>query len=124
MSPFTPEGDLMGQIATILSRLVIGLFTWLEAALPIILPASLAAYLYGKHFGYSGPALKLFVATGVFASVIGTPVVLQVVGLDIEIWRTAICCGIAVFCYRGVIWAESVIRQKLGIDRRKNDERE
>lgn len=109
---------MWSQIIAALGRMALASVLYLERALPVILPASLAAYLFGKHFGYRGAALRLFVATGVFVSVVGTPVTLWALGLDIDIWRTAICCGLSVFCVKLVKWAEAWIVKRLGINRR------
>lgn len=69
--------------------------------------------------------MRLFVATGVFCSVVVTPVILKQFGLDIQTWQTIVCCSVSVLCYKGVKWVEGLIIQRLGLDRRNicdNDE--
>lgn len=125
MAPYTtPEPgdiDMWAQILNALGRMVLAAILSLEKALPLIIPGGIAAYLFGKHFGYRDAALRLFVMTGIFVSVVGTPVALNVFGLDINIWETAICCTMSAFCIKGVKWAELWIMKRLGIDRRSSD---
>lgn len=121
--PVAPEPgdvDMWAQILAALGRMLLASVLYIERALPLIVPASIAAYLYGQHFGYRGAALRLFVYTGVFVSLVGTPAALWALGLDIEIWRTVICCALSAFCIKGVGWAEEWIARKLGIERRNS----
>ena len=111
---------MWSQILAAFGRMALGSVLYLERILSLAVPAALAAYLFGRHFGYRGAALRLFVATGVFVSVVGTPAALWALGLDIELWRTIICCALSVFCVKGVKWAEAWIIKRLGIDRRDN----
>lgn len=125
MSPHVPpesgDVDMWSQVLAALGRIVLASVLYMERALYIVVPAGIAAYLFGQHFGYRGAALRLFVYTGVFVSVVGTPVALQTLGLDIELWRTVVCCGLSVFCVKGVSWTEAWIAKKLGIDRRRDE---
>lgn len=122
MSPTVPpesgDIDMWSQALAVFGRVALAAVLWLERMLPIILPATAAAYLYGKRFGYRGAALRLFVVTGVFAAIVGTPVALWTLGLDVNLWQTVICCGLSVFCVKMIDWAEAWIVKQLGIDRR------
>ena len=91
----------------------------IEQMLPFVVPAGVAAYLYGRHFGYTGAALRLFIMTGVFISVIGTPVVLFYFGLAHETWSPFVSSALSVTCYSSVKWLEAVIAKRLGIERRR-----
>jgi len=119
MSILPPEdADVFVSIVAVVGRMALSAVLWLERALPIVLPSGFAAYLFGKHFGYVGTGLRLFVVTGVFVSIVGTPVVVSLFGLDTNTWETTVCCALSVFCIKGVEWAEKYIALKLGIDRR------
>lgn len=122
MTPLTPQGpggpDMWNHILAVVGRMVLDFVLWLEQAIPLMLPAGLAAYLFGKSHGYKGAALRLYVMTGIFVAVVGTPAALHLLGLDIELWQGAVCCGLSVFCYHLVKWGEAWIRTRLGIERR------
>lgn len=118
---------MWSQILTVVGRMMLNFILWLEQAIPLMLPAGVAAYLFGKSYGYRGAALRLYVMTGIFVAVVGTPAALHLFGLDIELWQGVICCGLSVFCYHLVKWGEAWIRIRLGIERRgwrRRDEHE
>lgn len=119
MMPDPGESSVWSQIVAIVCRMALAFFLWLEAVMPLMLPAGIAAWLYGRHFGYRGAALRLFVATGMFAAVVGTPATLNLLGLDVVLWKTVVCCTLSVFCWEGVRWVRTVIMQRLGLERRK-----
>lgn len=121
MSPLEDDPAVWNQVAAVIGRMALRFILWLENALPLMIPATIAAYLFGKHFGYRDAALRLFVVTGVFVSVVGTPAMLSFLGLDIELWKTVICCGLSVFCVKVVKWAEAWIIRRLGLDRRRDN---
>ncbi|MDL2315637.1 hypothetical protein LJC59_00945 [Desulfovibrio sp. OttesenSCG-928-A18] len=118
--PDPGDSSVWSQIVAIVCRMALAFVLWLEYALPLILPAGVAAWLYGRHFGYRGAALRLFVATGMFVAVVGTPATLTLFGLDVDLWKTVVCCALSVFCWEGVRWLKAAIMRRLGIDRRKD----
>ena len=118
MSPVEDDPAVWAQIVAVAGRLSVRFVVWLEEALPLMLPASIAAYLIGRHFGYRDAALRMYVATGVFASVVGTPAALAAFGLEIEIWKTAVCCGISAVFLRFIKYGEVWLMKKLEIERR------
>lgn len=119
--PDPGDSSVWSQIVAIVCRMALAFVLWLEAALPLMLPAGVAAWLYGRHFGYRGAALKLFVGTGVFVAVVGTPATLHLLGLNVDLWRTVVCCALSVFCWEIVRWLKEAIIQRLGIDRSNVD---
>ncbi len=112
------------QIGAALGRIAMRYVEWLESILPIVLPAVFATYLMGRHQGFKGAALRLYMATGIFFAIIGVPVILVWFGLDGEVWTRVLTCAVSVYCYKIFVWGELYVARRLNIDRRKPPEDE